>query len=196
VIVLSLTASKPFLRALGDRPAWVLVHTDELYAVLVRNDPRNAAVIEARGDRARLAERLAAGIAVRLDALDRLPWWRRGVESDVLVFELYALTVITEPGYAVPLIQALYARYPDYRMLHEVMYVSGGFPMTEIRPIRAHNARWPTSVKQVLDWANTLVQEGNPREALAVLQRGRWFFPLSPVLRDAVRTAPVFEPTR
>jgi hypothetical protein len=190
-IVVSLQAAKPILRGLDQRGGWVLVHLDDACAVFVRDDPRNAKVIAALGSRTDLVRRTEQDLVMRLEAFDALPFWRRQVEADRIVYRLYALSMVTPPGHAWRHLAALDTRYPDYRLLHEIMLVTATDAQSdELERMLREQARWPTGVKQVLDWATKLVQAGRPREALAVLERGRWFFPLSPVLRDAVRNAP------
>jgi hypothetical protein len=190
-IVVSLQAFGPTLRALDGRGGWVLVHADDACAVFVRDEPANAQVIAALGDRAELVRRMEADLVARIEGLDATAPWRRQAEADRIVYRLYVLGLLAPAGQVWTHLAALDARLPDYQLLHEVMLDAATEAQgPTLERILREQARWPTGVKPVLDWASRLVRTGRPREALAVLERGRWFFPLSPALRDVVRSAP------
>jgi hypothetical protein len=180
-----------FIQALRRRSDWTLVSVDDVFIVFVRNDARNGSLIEARRYDARRADADAADVAARIDGLARLPWWRRNVEAERALYQLYGLVLVGEAQRAWPGLARLHALYPDYQLVHELMQVAApASEREELFQVMRRRARWPVSVKQVLDWGSVLVRDGRIEDAKAVLARGRFFFPLSPELRDALARAP------
>lgn len=186
-VIVSLAGVKEaYIQELLRRPEWVLVDVDEVCAVFVRNSPDNGALLRTHAfTRARLAE-YERSLADDLARLPATPWWRRQVEAEVLVYRTYALLCIGEAADAWPFVRRLHELYPDYQIVHELMRVTvprDEIPMVE--SVMARRARWPVAAKQVLDWANVLQQTGRSDEAERLLRRGRFFFPISPAIREA-----------
>ena len=187
-VIVSLAGVKEaYIRELTRRPEWVLVHLDEICAVFVRNSSDNAAILDSLAfnpDRvAACLREIEDGIA----ALSSTPWWRRQVDADVLVYKLYGLICIGRADLAWLPLKRLHGLYPDYQIVHELMRVT--VPPEEIprvESVMARRGRWPLAAKQVLDYAHHLAQTGRGEEAGQVLKRGRWFFPLSPGIRDSI----------
>jgi len=182
-VVVSLTGVKEsFTRELMIRPEWRLAHVDGLCGVWVRNVPANQPLMGRVDPRA-----YAADIAARIGLLGTLPFWRRQVEADRIVYELYSLICIGEVPLAWPGIWRMHELYPDYQVVHELMRVSAPPERVEaVKQVMAREARWPVAAKQVLDWGRVLEAEGRWAAARGVYQRGRCFFPLSADLRDAL----------
>ena len=190
-IIVSLVAAPDVVTALRRRTDWVLVHVDDACVVFAHDEPGNAVLIDALGRRSLPVDRSQTELAALVARLDQAPWWQRGVLTERAVDQLYGLMLIGAGERAWKYLTPLHARYPDDRLVSELMQLAPAEGhVDDIRRVLGAHARWPTSAKQVIDWASLLVHDGNPRDALAVLRRGRWFFPLSPVLRDAVQTAP------
>lgn len=184
-IVVSLAGVKEqYTQELMRRPEWALVHLDALCGVWLRNAPENRGFIEAH----RLdPHRCDRSIAARLDGLAKEPFWRRAVEADRALYEIYGLVCIGEAARAWPHVWRLHGMYPDYQMVHELMRVTAPPDKVEdVKEVMARRARWPVAAKQVLDWGRVLESENRLDEAGAAYRRGRWFFPLSPDLRSAV----------
>jgi hypothetical protein len=178
-----------YVREMMRRPAWVLVHLDELCAVWVRNTEENNLLISRHSfmkyPGLHAYERQ---LAERLLALPDVPWWRRQVEADRIVYGLYGLVCIGQEPRVWPYLWQLHRMYPDYQVVHELLRVTAPRDQfARIEPALAARARWPLAAKQVLDWASHLAAAGRADDAYRALIRGRFFFPLSPVLRDAVR---------
>ncbi|NQT93724.1 MAG: hypothetical protein HQ559_13270 [Lentisphaerae bacterium] len=196
-VIVSLHGVKEqFTQEMMRRPGWVLVHLDALSAVWVRNAPRNREIIDKRGfTPARLAG-YERQISRRLIALYDTPFWRRQVEADRLVYELYSLLCIGEAGRAWPYIRQLHLLYPDYQIIHELMRVTAPpQDVAMVRDVLSRRARWPLAAKQVLDWGAVLEAEGKAEQAKKLYRRGRSFFPLSPALRDALSRHANIPPT-
>jgi len=187
-LVVSLVGAKEFfIQELRRRPEWALVYLDGLAAVFVKNGPPNADII---GDLRFSPERVdayAAEIGRRVDGLDRLPWWRRQVETEWAVQEVYGLVCIGEYEKAWPLVWKLHQRYPDYQGVQEFLWVS--VPPSDadrVKPVFARRARWPLAVKEVVNWGGHVASTGDLAEAERILRRGRLFFPFSPILRQTL----------
>ncbi len=187
-VIASLVGAKEFfIQELNRRPDWVLVHLDDLAAVFVRNDDRNAEFIAQSAFTPARIDAYEETLAERIEALSDVPWWRRQLEAKWAVHGVYSLICIGEYTRAWPHLWKLHQRYPDYQIVHELMRVS--VPEDEVdrvRPILESRARWPLAAKQVLDWARDLLARGELVEARRVLVRGRFFFPLSEKLRKKV----------
>ncbi|HOW97928.1 MAG TPA: hypothetical protein P5567_01780 [Kiritimatiellia bacterium] len=123
----------------------------------------------------------------RAVGLQRLPFWRRQVAADQLVYELYSLACVNEFPRLWPALWELHRRYPDYQVVHELLRVCAPPEAVDaVKDVMARRARWPLAAKQALDWGRVLEGEGRADEARAVYRRGRWFFPLSPDLARAL----------
>ncbi|OQA27989.1 MAG: hypothetical protein BWY59_00907 [Verrucomicrobia bacterium ADurb.Bin345] len=187
-IIVSLTGVKEsYVRELLRRPEWVLVHFDFLCAAWLRDTEQNRdAIAMNRVDDSSIAS-FEKDLSDRIDRLPRESLARRHVEADRIVYELYALVCLDEAPRAWPHIWRLHELYPDYQVVHELMRVSAPPEQVEaVKEVLARRARWPVAAKQVLDWGRVLESEGRMQEALSVYARGRWFFPLSPQLREAI----------
>jgi hypothetical protein len=187
-VIVSLAGVKEaYIQEMTRRPEWVLVHLDEICAVFVRNIADNAAILDSQ---AFTTERVAAyekGITDDIATLSATPWWRRQVDADILVYRLYGLICIGRTDRVWPHLMKIHTMYPDYQIVHELMRVTA--PREEIptvEQVMAQRARWPLAAKQVLDYANYLKLSGRAGEAERALKRGRWFFPLSPAIRDSL----------
>ncbi len=187
-VIVSLVGAKEFfIQELRRRPEWVLVYLDGLAAVFVRNSAPNAGII---GDLRFSPERVdayAAQIGRRIDTLDGVPWWRRQVEAEWTVQELYSLVCIGEYTTAWPLVWKLHQKYPDYQVVQEFLWVT--VPPSDadrVKPVFARRARWPLAVKEVVNWGGHVASTGDLAEAERILRRGRLFFPLSPILRQTL----------
>ena len=176
-----------YVRELLRRPEWVLVHFDFLCAAWLRDTEQNRdAIAMNRVDDSSIAS-FEKDLSDRIDRLPRESLARRHVEADRIVYELYALVCLDEAPRAWPHIWRLHELYPDYQVVHELMRVSAPPEQVEaVKEVLARRARWPVAAKQVLDWGRVLESEGRMQEALSVYARGRWFFPLSPQLREAI----------
>jgi hypothetical protein len=189
-VIVSLVGAKEFfIQELRRRPEWVLVYLDGLAAVFVRNSAPNAGIIgELRFSPERI-DAYAAQIGRRIDALDGVPWWRRQVETEWTVQELYSLVCIGEYETAWPLVWKLHQKYPDHQGVQEFLWVS--VPPSDadrVKPVFARRARWPLAVKEVVNWGGHVASTGDLAEAERILRRGRLFFPLSPILRQTLET--------
>jgi len=157
--------------------------------VFVRNSALNAGVIgELRFSPERI-DAYAAQIGRRIDALDGVPWWRRQVETEWAVQELYSLVCIGEYRKAWPHVWKLHQEYPDHQGVQELLWVS--VPPSDadrVKPVFARRARWPLAVKEVVNWGGHVASTGDLAEAERILRRGRLFFPLSPILRQTLET--------
>jgi hypothetical protein len=201
VIVSLVGVGEFFIQELGRRPEWVLVHLDGLSAVFVRDTPGNAGIVsELRFGPARIGA-YEERVRRRIEALDGLPWWRRQVETEWVVQELYGLVCIGEYRRAWPHVWTLHRRHPDHQGLQELLWVS--VPPADagkVTPVFARRARWPVAVKEVVNWGGHVASTGDLAEARRILRRGRLFFPLSPVLRQTLesveRRAGPREPSR
>ena len=174
-----------FVRAMMSRPDWRLVHLDFLFAVWVRDTEANAAFIGRNLFTRKRLEAYGADIAARLEGLPREPFWRRQVAADQIVYELYSLACVNEFARLWPMLRELHRRYPDYQVIHELLRVCAPpEAIGAVKELMARRARWPVSVREVLDWGCVLEGEGRTDEARGVYRRGRWFFPLSPELAN------------
>jgi hypothetical protein len=186
-VIVSMAVGENFIGALRRRPEWVLVLVDENGVVFVRNDPRNRPLIEALAYDARRLDIYEADLAARIAALARLPWWRRNVEAERVVYRVYGLVCIGETRRVWPYLERLHAMYPDYQLVHELMRVAvPPAHAAEVQRLMRARARWPVTVNEVIGWGNVLASEGRFDEARAVLRRGQLFFPLSNDLRDGL----------
>jgi hypothetical protein len=186
-VIVSMAVGEEFIRALRRRPEWVLVLVDENGMVFVRNDPRNRAIIDALAYDPRRLDAYEADLAARIAALPGLPWWRRNVETERLVYRVYGLVCIDETARVWPHLERLHALYPDYQLVHELMRVAAPpAQQARVREVLRARAAWPVSANQVMAWANVLAAENRLDETRTVLRRGRLFFPLSNELREAV----------
>lgn len=187
-VIVSLVGAKEFfIQELLRRPEWVLVYLDGLAAVLVRNSAANAGIIgELRFSPERI-DAYAAQIGRRIDALDGVPWWRRQVDTEWTVQELYSLVCIGEYRKAWPHVWKLHQKYPDHQGVQEFLWVS--VPPSDadrVKPVFARRARWPLAVKEVVNWGGHVASTEDLAEAERILRRGRLFFPLSPILRQTL----------
>ncbi len=187
-VIVSLWAAPPFIKALAQQPEWALVHVDDLCVIFVRNEAVNADIIRELGGNTHRLEEHERQVATRIDSLANLPWWRRNVEAERAVYEIYALMLVGGDGERIwQHLVRLNALYPDYELVYELMEKAAPQHSVELRPFLQAQARWPTTVRQVLAWADALVLEGQLAHAQSVLERGQWFFPLSPELREALQ---------
>lgn len=181
IIVSPAGVKEPFIQELARRgDEWRLTYLDDLCAVFVRPALAGGPSLDEKAFEQEIARALAT--------LSNLPWWRRPVEAEALVYRLYGLLCIGERARAWPHLRELHRRYPDYQIVHELMRVTA--PPEEwalIEDLLARRARWPLAAKQALDWGRALLAQGRAREAEAVFRRGLRFFPLSPALHDAVK---------
>jgi hypothetical protein len=187
-VIVSLVGAKEFfIQELRRRPEWVLVHLDSLAAVFVRNSAPNAGIIgELRFSPERI-DAYASQIGHRIDTLDGVPWWRRQVETEWAVQEVYSLVCIGEYGKAWPHVWKLYQKYPDHQGVQELLWVS--VPPSDadrVKPIFARRARWPLAVKEVVNWGGYVASTGDLAAAERILRRGRLFFPLSTILHQTL----------
>ncbi|MFH0878415.1 MAG: hypothetical protein V2A34_01755 [Lentisphaerota bacterium] len=187
-VIVSLPGVKEaFTQELMRRPEWVLVWLDDFCGVWVRNHADNKRIIDASVFDAPMLSDYVSRMKLDLEGLSSRPWWRRQVEADQLVYKCYSLICIGQPALAWPLIEKLHQLYPDYQIVHELMRVTA--PQDQVALVESvmrRRARWPVAAKQVMDYGRFLLAQGRVDEALKVFQRGRWFFPLSPALREAV----------
>lgn len=188
-IIVSLTGVKEaFCRELMRRPEWVLVHLDEFCGMWVRNDISNKQIIDASiFNEARLGE-YVQDLGRRIGQLPEISAWRRQIEADVIVYRLYSLICVDATPAVWPMLKKVHLMYPDWQIVHELMRVS--VPPEDIQmaeQVLAEKARWPLAAKQVLDWGHVLLARKEIAEAQRVFRRGRFFFPLSPALREALR---------
>ena len=187
-VIVSLAGVKEaYIQEMTRRPEWVLVHLDEICATFAHNSADNAVILDSRAFN---TDRLAAYVKNIEDSLDTLPatpFWRRQVDVDVLVYRLYGLICIGRSDLVWLELKRIYGMHPDYQIVHELMRVTtprDEIPMVE--KIMARRAQWPLAAKQVLDYANYLRSSGRGDESRHALKRGRWFFPLSPAIRDSL----------
>ncbi len=187
-IIVSLPGVKEaYCQNIMSRPLWVLVHLDEFCAVWVKNTIENRQVIDSHFFSLARINAYERDIAERIVALQNLPWWRRQIEAEALIYRLYSLICIGEGHRTWPHLLKLNDLYPDYQIVHELMRVT--VPIEEIETVETilkKRAQWPLAAKQVLDWGDYLLNKGLYDQALRVFRRGRFFFPLSPALRDAI----------
>ena len=180
--------SDGYVRAMMSRPEWRLVHLDFLFAVWVLATEDNEPFMNRHLFTLRRLEDYAARIASAVRALPARPAWRRQVEAEQIVYELYSLACVNEFQRLWPMLWALHRQYPDYQLLHELLRISAPPESSEaVRQVMARRARWPLAAKQVLDWGAVLESDGRLEDARAVYRRGRWFFPLNPELRQRAR---------
>ena len=86
------------------------------------------------------------------------------------------------------MLKKVHLMYPDWQIVHELMRVCvlpDDVPMVE--KVMAARARRPLAAKQVLDWGHVLLAKNEIAKARKVFSRGRFFFPRSPALREAIR---------
>lgn len=188
-IIVSLPGVKEaFCRELMRRPEWLLVHLDEFCGVWVRNDVSNKQIIDAAVfNEARVGEYIDV-LNERIDRLPQQSVWRRQIEADLIVYRLYSLICIDATPAVWPMLKKVHLMYPDWQIVHELMRVS--VPQEDlalVEGVMAARARWPLAAKQVLDWGHVLLAKNEIAEARKVFRRGRFFFPLSPALREALR---------
>ena len=180
-----------FVRAMMSRPEWKLVHLDFLLAVWVLATEENSPFIERHlYTRSRL-ETYSEQMMENVRRLPGLPFWRRQVTADQLVYELYSLACVDEIPRMWPILWEFHHLYPDYQLLHELLRISAPPEAVEdVKTVMAARARWPLAAKQVLDWGAVLESEGRLDEARRAYGRGRFFFPLSPELRERLAGLP------
>jgi len=183
VIVSLIGVKEFFIQEMMRRPAWALVHLDELAAVWVRRNEGNRAIVESVDFSPAWVDEYEGKLSRMIDALSDAPWWRRQIETKWAVHGLYSLISIGEYSRAWPHLWKLHLAYPDYQIVHELMRVT--VPRDEqdkVIPVIKRRAHWPLAVKQVLDYGGYLVRTGELQEARKVFRRGRLFFPLADAL--------------
>ncbi len=187
-VIVSLAGVKEaYIQEMTRRPEWVLVHIDEICAAFVRNTSDNAGILDAHAFTPERLDAYRQSIESGIAALPDAPWWRRQVDADLLVYKLYSLICIGRADLVWALLKRMHEMHPDYQIVHELMRVT--VPQEElplVAGVMERRARWPLAAKQVMDYATYLRQAGQADNARKVLERGRWFFPLSPILRDAL----------
>ena len=186
-IIVSIDIGQAFIYGILSRPEWVLVHLDEITAVFVRRCEQNRQIIEALTFDLARVEAFEQDISERISHLGDLPFWRRQIQTEIVILRLYALVCIGQPARAWPYIQQMHQMYPDYDAVYELIFA--GVPRKQVKlvePLFARRARWPLSAKHVLDWGTYLHRNGKREAAKSVFHRGRFFFPLDPDLKKAV----------
>jgi len=166
---------------------WSLIHLDHVCAVWIRNTPQNKPIIDKLQFTKKRFDKYERGIAESLVALPDVPWWRRQIAAQEIVYSLYSLGCVGEWHRIWPYLYQIHKMYPDFQIVHELMRVS--VPAEELHkvlPVFERRAKWPLAAKQVLDWGTWLESVGRTTEARDVYSRGRLFFPLSKPLKDAV----------
>ena len=185
LIIVSLTGvPSTFIQELHSRKEWTLIYLDENCVVLIKNIKKNEDIIsELQFDKNKI-EQFEREISERLLDLPNISWRKRQAEVNIIVFRLYALICIGENIRAWPYIYQLFQLYPNYQNIHELIMVTAPpekiDAITSIFESRAH---YPLSVKEVTNFSNHLLVTGEREKALQVLYRGRFFFPLSPILK-------------
>ncbi|MBP7829840.1 MAG: hypothetical protein KA248_07975 [Kiritimatiellae bacterium] len=180
-----------YVLSMMNRPEWKLVHLDFLLAVWVRASAENEPFIRRHLFTRERLEAYTAGIRQRLENLPRRSCWRRAVSAEQAAHELYSLACVGEFGRLWPMAWDLHRRYPDYRLLDDLLLLAAPPERAEeVRRLLARRARWPLAAAQVLTWGAVLESEGRFAEARAVYRRGRWFFPLAPDLASRLRLVP------
>jgi len=188
-IIVSLPGVKEaYCRELMRRPEWLLVHLDELCGVWVHNDVSNKTVIDARVFSETSLRTYLDDLSSRMDRLPQASIWRRQVDADIIAYRLYGMICIDATPAAWPVLRRLHQMYPDYQIVHELMRVCAPPEDVEmVKQFMAEKAQWPLAAKQVLDWGNVLLARNRTTEARKVFQRGCYFFPFSPALREALK---------
>jgi hypothetical protein len=189
VVIVSLTGvGAQLFQDLLERPDWVLVDFDDVTMIFVRNHPRNQAVVDAHRVTRERVDAWDAEIARRIGVLPTLPFWNRPLETERIAQALYVFLNLNEAQRVWKHARALNALYPDYRLLHELIRNDPSRKeLGSLWPLYAQRARWPLAVRQVMAWGQHLIATGRPNRARAVFRRGRWFFPLSPELEQALQ---------
>ena len=176
-----------FVRELMRRPEWLLVYFDDICGVWVRNHADNKSVIDSSVIDHQQLDDWIAQLGDEIEALPRIPWWRRPVQAEKAVYQCYSLLCLGQGERAWPWIEKLHRMYPDYQIVHELMRASAPpdqWPLVE--QVMKERARWPLAAKQALDYGRILLAADRTEEARSVFQRGRYFFPLSIALREEV----------
>ncbi|PKK88060.1 MAG: hypothetical protein CVV64_20420 [Candidatus Wallbacteria bacterium HGW-Wallbacteria-1] len=189
VVVSPTGVREPFFAAMMKNNSWRLVHLDHVAAVWVLADnPDNREFIEKHLYTDQSLENELQRIRFIIDSVDQTSIFRRQILVHEAAYRLYSLLCIGAIEKLWPLLWNLHEKYPDYQILHEMLRVTAPPErVDQVKNVMRKAARWPLSVKQIMDWSAVLESEGKVRSALETVHRGKWFFWFSPQLRQLGR---------